>query len=1108
MFAFNLVSLPRKNRTNMHLKKTLPLLIAIIAMPFIMMGQVTTSSIAGIVKNSAGNVLPGATVTATHVPTGTVYSTSSRAGGRFEINNMNPGGPYTVSISFVGFDTDTKQDIYLSLGETRNLDVNLGEKSTQLSEVVVATRRNANLRTGAETTIGRDRMENLPTVGRNIADYLRATPQMKLSGSGNASGENGMSFAGQNVRYNSFYIDGAVNNDQFGLAYSGTNGGQSSISPISIDAIDQFQVSISPYNASLGNFTGAAINAITKSGTNDLHGSAYYIFRNQNLSGKTPTGPKELATKLSEFSNRTIGLTLGGPIVKNKIFFFVSAEMQRDETPNPFDLASYQGNTKDVNVINTLIDSIRRKGHGYDPGGYLNNVGEVKSDKVTAKIDWNLNNRHKLALSYRYTGGDRVVVFTGNPTTINFYKGGYRFPTKTNSASAELKSTFGKSSNRLLLTFTDVEDDRGPIDGGDPFPNVQIFDGPTSSIRFGTEANSTFNYLKQTTYNLVDQFKFNIGKNSIMVGAEGEYYKAYNSFISNTAGTYVYDSLQAFLRELKPNSYIANFALLGSKDEKNSDAAAQFDIFKGGIFINDEIRANKNLTLTFGVRADYYKFITDPIADKFAIDSALPKFGQYYDLKGALPGVQPKVPVELSPRFGFTLNLPDENLTIRGGAGWFAGRIPMVWPGAMYNSNGLAIGGYRLNSSTNTAIWNQDKVRFRTNPYTPEELGISLNNAKGTLVLTAHKFRMPKVFRTSVAFDKRFGQGWTATTEFMYTKNINDIYYQNINLLPPTLKMATGPDTRGVYASPATIPIRSNNTNPYTDAYLISNATGQKPFSYNFTFMVSKSSRKGVNGSVSYNYGESQVINEAQSSTPGSQWNSMETINGRNYLQLSNSDNSVGHRIFAYVSKKFSYANDHLSTSISLTYTGQSGQPFSYAYSGQAVRDGISNLDLIYIPTETELQAQTFQPLTVSGVTYTDVQQKAAFNSFIEKDKYLRTHRGKYAERNGSRTPFTHIIDLRIAQGFNLKLGGKTYSAEIAYAMFNFTNFLNRDWGRQYFVNNDTYTPIAISYTTPTNLTPRYTFNPNTASPFVVYNRFTPSYTARWLSQLEFRIRF
>lgn len=1067
--------------------------------------QVTTGSISGIVKNKAGEPLVGASLKVTHLPTGTVYQTSSRKGGNFDITNVNPGGPYKIEVSFVGYESQIKEDIYVDLGEGQKIDIDLDTKASELQEVVIAGTR-TNRGPGSETTVGRDKMANIPTVGRNLQDYLRATPQFKMSSAGNASSEGAMSFAGQNVRYNSFYIDGAVNNDVFGLAYSGTNGGQSGIAPISVDAIDQFQVSLSPYNTSLGNFTGGAINAVTKSGTNEFHGSAYYIYRNQDLSGKTPTGLKANATKLGSFLNQTFGATLGGPIVKNKLFFFVSAELQRDNTPQPFDLSTYRGDNGTLAAIQRLKDTINVRLNGYDPGGFENNVQEIKSDRVTAKLDWNVNQKHKLALSYRYNGGDRTIIFASSPTSITFDKNGYRFPTVTNSASAELKSSFRKGmSNRLLLTFTNVEDDRGPIDGR-LVPVARIFDGANGTFFFGTEANSTANYLKQNTYNIVEQFKFNIGKHSLMAGVEGEYYKAINTFIPSTAGNYRYNSYNDFMNNVILD-YTVNFPLIGSKDEKTTDAAAKFDIFKGAAFINDEIRVNKNFSLSFGLRADYYKFITKPRFDQFANDTALKRVAQYYDLRGAVAGVQPKVPIALSPRVGFTYNIPNEQVTIRGGAGMFAGRIPMVWPSAIYNNNSISTGGYTVSANQNASAL--PLIKYRETPYTPQELGIGLNSSKGTLVVTSKEFRMPKVFRTSLAFDKRFKGGWTVTLENIFTKNINDIYYQNVNLVPPTLKMASGPDTRTVYPSTNTIPMRPTGTaNPYSAIYLLTNADGKKGFSYNFTLSLNKTSRSGLNFNVAYNYGLSQVINEAQSSTPGSQWNSMETVSGRNYLMLSESDNSAAHRIFAYASQKFEYLDKKMSTTIALTYTGQSGAPFSYVYNGQLVRDGVNQFDLIYIPTASELQAMTFQNLSVGNVTYTPQQQKDAFEAFIQNDKYLKNNRGKHADRNSNRTPFTNIVDLKITQAFNLKLGDRVYSAEVGYSMFNFTNFLNRNWGRQYVVNDDKYQLLGFSYASSSNLTPRYTFNPATPTAPTVYQRFNPSYTARWLSQLEFRIRF
>ncbi|HKZ64843.1 MAG TPA: carboxypeptidase regulatory-like domain-containing protein, partial [Chitinophagaceae bacterium] len=354
--------------------------------------QVTTSNLSCLVKSTSGESIVGASVKVTHNPTGTVYSGITRTGGRFDLANISPGGPYTVEITFTGLEKSVRENIFLSLGETSQQEFVLSAKATELKEVIVAASRRSiqEAKGGAETTIGRDKMANLPTVGRNISDYLRYVPQAKITGDG------GVSLAGQNNRYNSFYIDGAVNNDVFGLAASGTNGGQAGIAPISIDAIDQFQVVLSPYDASLGNFTGGGINATTRSGTNQYQGSIYYFFRNQGLSGKTPGVDKSIATKLPDFTNKTIGFRVGGPIIKNKLFFFLNGEIQRDERPQPFS-GQYAG-ASSLSEIDALANFLRTT-YGYDPGGYLDNPEKVEADRIAAKIDWRINNANKLTAS-------------------------------------------------------------------------------------------------------------------------------------------------------------------------------------------------------------------------------------------------------------------------------------------------------------------------------------------------------------------------------------------------------------------------------------------------------------------------------------------------------------------------------------------------------------------------------------------------------------------------------------------------------------------------------------------------------------------------------------
>jgi outer membrane receptor for ferrienterochelin and colicin len=1078
--------------------------------------QITTSNVTGYVKEDNGAPLVGATVVVTHVPTGTVYKTQTKTNGKYDLANLNPGGPYTFEVSFINFQTNKRDDVYLTLGETAKQDFALSNKVAELTTVVVAATRAGQAKGGVETNIGRDRVANLPSVGRNISDLLRTVPQAKLS-----TTEGAISIAGQNNRYNAFYIDGALNNDVFGLAGSGTNGGQANIPPISLDAIDQIQVSISPYDASLSGFTGGGINAITRSGTNTLQGSVYYLFRNQKLAGKTPTGLKAAATKLPDFQDKTYGFRVGGPIIKNKLFYFLNGEIVRFERPQVFDVSRYSGTTS-LAGINALADTLRTK-YGYEPGGFQNNPEKVRANRIIAKIDWNLNANNKLSFTYRYNDGERFNVTSSSTSTINFYNNGYLFPTTTHSFAAELRSTLKRgASNRLLVTYADVKDDRQPI--GDPFPRVRITDG-SGALVFGPDNSSTINLLTQKNLNLLDVFRFTVGKHTLSVGTDDEWNNDYNAFIQNTFGNYTYSTLADFYTNARPNAYSVGYSLIDNKQDETTAAAAKFKTMRLAAFVNDEVRPTENLTLNFALRADYFQFVTKPATDSFTNNVAIPKFAQYYDLEGARSGQRPNIPVSVSPRIGVTFRIPDEKITLRGGVGLFTGRIPLVWPAGIYNNNGINQGGFTANAAA------LNTIRFRSDPFKQwraSDVGISLS--KGPLNLISKKFKLPKVFRISAAIDKQLGNGWTTSLEGFYTKNVNELYYTNINILPPT-GISKGPGPRTVYALPDVVPITSTGTNPYDNAILLSNAKGKKGFSYNLTFSIDKRFQNGFSFNTSYSYGESMVVHEPTSSVNLSQWRFVETANGRNFITRSYSDFSPGHRILAYASKKFNYLNNKLATTVTLLYTGQSGAPFSYVYSQVSatvqtsgannganpgpVRDdpNAGGNDLFYIPTAAELQTMSFVNNTVNGVTYTPQQQRDAMELFIQNNKYLRTHRGSFAERNGDRLPFTHLLDLKIAQDFNIKIGSKRFQFQLTYDVFNFTNMLNRNWGRTYFLLNDNFAPaLFFGYVnSQTDLTPQYRFNPTLAQPQSEANISTssaPSYSPRWTSQLGIRVNF
>lgn len=1089
----------------MRMKRIVPLFIAFAAISLTSISQVTTSSMNGTVKTQKGADMAGASITALHTPTGTAYSTSSRKGGVYNINNMNPGGPYTITVSFVGFKTITKDNVFLSLGETLQENFELMEASAELKEVVVASRA---LQTagkgGTETSIGRDKMANLPTVGRNVSDYLRFVPQAKITGDG------GVSLAGQNNRYNSFYIDGAVNNDVFGLAASGTNGGQAGIAPISIDAIDQFQVVLAPYDASLGNFTGGGINAITRSGTNNLSGSVYYFFRNEKLSGKTPAVAKSAATRLSDFSNKTIGFRVGGPIIKNKLFFFVNGEVQRDKRPQPFDFSTYTGASNQAS-LDQLANYLKTT-YGYDPGGYIDNPERVEANRVAAKIDWNINSKHKLSVSYRYNDAFRDNTSRSSNATINFLNNGFEFPSTTHSGSLELNSKFNNNTNnKLLITMTNVKDDRGAL--GNPFPRVRINDG-TSNIDFGTEEFSTGNLLKQNNLAFFDVFKYSRNKHTISIGTDNEISKSTNIFIRQNYGSYVFPNLATFLSGGLAATYNRTYSLLdpiGTAGDASLNAAAKFNTLRLGFFIGDEIKVNSNFTITLGLRADNTKFLTTPKTDNFFNDSAISKISQYHDLKGARSGQISSPKWSLNPRIGFKYSINDENVIVRGGLGMFTGRVPLVWPGGVYNNNGISLAGIT-----------RSNVAFRADPfgqYVASDFGITVPVPSGQVDLIAKDFRMNKIFRVSAAVDKQLGKKWRLSFEGVFTTNINEIDYKRIDILPADLK-TVGPDIRNVYSLTGNftrqIPFRANGTNPYTGVYLLSNSAGKRGFAYNFTATLDKSWNNNWAVNANYTFGNSIVLNEGTSSQNNSQWRFMETVSGRNNMVLSTSDFDPGHRINAYVAKKFTYLNKKLATTISLVYNGQSGNSYSYVLNRGLIRDldNFETNDLIYVPS-TRAQMDQMVFLTRLPSTATAAQnaadialQKDQFEAFIVSDKHLRKRRGQYAQRNGARTPFTHIVDLKLQQDLNLKLGSKTYQLQITYDIFNFTNLISRTAGRQFFATNDQSIILDFTgYVSATNLTPQYRFTPpaNGRAYNVSDGVFNSS---RWTSQLGVRLSF
>ncbi|MEQ8534587.1 MAG: carboxypeptidase regulatory-like domain-containing protein, partial [Imperialibacter sp.] len=518
----------------------------------------TTSALNGQVVDANGVALPGATVLAVHTPTGSQYGNVSDVEGYFRISGMQVGGPYTVTISFVGYKPYQQSGVFLTLGQTFRIKSVLEEESTQLEGVEIIASGNDVFdgnKTGQSTIIDEGTINTLPTVSRSLTDFTRLNPLVNIQG-------DAIEIAGMNNRYNAIYIDGAVNNDVFGLAASGTNGGQTGVSPISIDAIEQFQVAVAPFDVTQSGFAGGSINAVTRSGTNEFEGSAYGFLRNQKLSGKTPTDDKDFEREqLDEFTAKTVGFRIGGPIVKNKVFFFANAEMQRDETPRPFNAATYTGDASTAD-IQALVTKLKSE-YGYDPGTYTNNASYLNSDKVIAKIDWNLSKNHKLSVRHSYVKAENLQANQSGTTSINFQNASVYFPSTTNSSALELKSNFGSNmSNHLTIGATFVNDDRDQA--GDPFPFVRISDG-AGSIAFGSEEFSTANQLKQDVITVTDNFQIFKGRHTFTIGTHNEFYKSYNLFIRQAFGSYNYDSLSGFMNNLNTDNYNVSYSLVDTK---------------------------------------------------------------------------------------------------------------------------------------------------------------------------------------------------------------------------------------------------------------------------------------------------------------------------------------------------------------------------------------------------------------------------------------------------------------------------------------------------------------------------------------------------------------
>lgn len=1017
------------------------------------MSQVTTSTITGVVKDPKGQLLEGATVKAEHQPSGTQYSTFTTKGGIFTLPGMRTGGPYRVEITFTGFAPAVYEGIVLQLGEPFNINANLKETESILENVVVSgTRRKAAVdKTGASTNISNRTITSMPTISRSLSDFTRLTPQA-----------NGNSFGGRDNRYNNIQVDGANLNNNFGLSSDPLPGGGNQ--PISLDAIEEVSINIAPYDVRQAGFTGAGINAVTKSGTNKFKGSAYTYYRDETYNGARVAAQKLGAQQTSQ--SNIWGATLGGPIIKNKLFFFGSYEYERRSFPGV--QWSPRGGSGIGNVSNISADTLKKfsdllkSRYGYETGAYDNfpSFG-AKNTKILGRIDWNLSKNHKVTAKFSQltSNNDVQVNATSTPNGaltglqsrfgqngMSYANSNYGFEDIVRNVTFELNSRFGsKISNQLLATMTNISAIRTSPSAIFPFIDIRnaMGIGTTTNISAGYEPFSLNNEVVNDVYSFTDNFTYYAGKHTLTAGINYEYQEIGNMFMPGSQSYYAYNSLQDFVENKAPIVFSTTYSLVPGQP---AIYASQVKVGQVGLYLQDEWVVTPQFKITAGVRFDKFGFPETPLENK-AISAV-----NLYDANGKLTkynnSVLPSTKIYFSPRLGFRYDVDgDKKTVVRGGTGIFTGRIPFVWLTNITQNSGMYQFGAIVSDAT--AL---ERFKFNPDPNFHINRGDALlpttagTSVPSNLVLSDPGFRFPQLWRTNLAIDQDLGKGWLLTFEGIVGKDINAVRMRNANQNNFNA-ILNGPDNRPRFLASGDRRLNSNITG---SAIILENTN--KGHQVSLTTQLSKSFNNGFFGSIAYTYTHAADVTPNPGSTANSVWNGNPAVAGQNALEIGSSPAALPHRIIANVSYRKEFFKK-LATTISVFYEGSHQGRFTYVVSGDLNNDGNSNTDLLYIPkTASEL---TFVNATYGGVTFTPAQQAAAFDAYIDQDKYLSKRRGTYAERNGALLPWYDRVDVKFTQDIFTHFKGNKNTLQFTVDVFNFANMLNRDWGiRRFTIQN------------------------------------------------------
>ena len=1019
--------------------------------------QVTTSSMNGRVTDEKGEPVVGAAVVATHEPSGTVYGAIVNQNGQYTINGMRAGGPYKVEVSSVGYNSLLFKDVTLQLAETYNLSATLKESTEFLEQVVVigtAKSKFSNERTGAATNIDNSQIAALPTVSRSITDVTRLSPY----------GGNGMSFAGADGRTANFTVDGANFNNNFGLSEKLPGGG----SPISIDAIEEMQVVISPFDVRQTNFIGGGVNAITKSGTNTFKGTAYVYHKNENLRGDA-IGGEQITGARAKDRTTTYGFTLGGPIVKNKLFFFVNyeyvntptiANRWRGSEDGKADANNYISRTK-LSDLQKVSDFVKDK-YGYDTGSYTNFPADESNQKILARIDWNINDKNHLAVRYNYTlnrgwnapnktsmdGGTRASGARTSQYSMSFANSMYAIDNSVHSVSLDLNSRITDNlSNQFLATFSKLDDTRST--GSSEFPFIDILDGSGQNyMALGYELFSWNNAVHNTIANVRDDLTWYLGNHKVTGGLRYEYQMADNAYMRNGTGYYRYSSLDDFLNGAAPE--IVNLTY-GYNGEKNPAARVRFS--QASIYAQDEWSVRENFKLTYGVRFDGLFFNNKDVVTNNAI-LKLNYYPKAKDFKethidtGKWPGAQ----LAISPRVGFNWDVfNNKSLKVRGGTGLFSGRLPLVFFTNMPTNSGSVQYQAQINAKNAAkkgftmaefagGLVKDANGKVTTNALYQKLLGLGYpanykpedGTVPSSISAVDSKFKIPQVWKTSLAVD------YAIPTSFPFSVSVEGIFNKTINGVMISDWSMKDAGSYAKFNGVDNRPIYPDSFRNGTSAFVLENTN--KGYGYSASATVNMTPIPEVNIMAAYTHTASKEITSMPGSNAESAFTYVPTVAGPNYIDLHNAINVIPDRFIASVTH-----NDHCGNHFSLIYeTWRGSSNYSYMLSNDMNGDGYA-YDAVYIPTDAQVKNGDFR--------FVSDDDRDRFMAFVHKDKYLSKHQGKYAEAYSVYSPWVHRVDFSYKHDFKVKAGKTTNILQLGFDIKNLLNLFNSNWGVMKILN-------------------------------------------------------